>query len=180
MLRKILNILKKASNKSFLASNFGLKSPQRHMSIFPGVELGASKDDMVEKSECIFLFLYNLIFQPYHLSSPQLNSGRIDICPRGLFCPKFGAEKLLLDAFFGILRIFASVQPKSECTFSFLYNLIFKPYHLSSPLAPLRGRQTYAPAGFFVQNLMPKIFYLKLFFGIVRILTTVRYYHRNE
>ncbi len=33
------------------------------------MELGGSKDDMVEESECIFVFLYNLIFQPYFLSS---------------------------------------------------------------------------------------------------------------
>ncbi len=52
---------------------------------------------------------------------------------------------------------------KSECIFSFLYNLIFKPYHLSNPLAPLQRRWTYALADFFVQNSMLKNFYLKLF-----------------
>ncbi len=99
----------------------------------PGVELWGSKDDIVGKSECIFPFLYNLIFKPYHLSSPLASLQReMDICPRRLFCPKFDAEKLFFEAFLGKLRIFGSVQPKSECNFSFLYNLIFKPYHLSS------------------------------------------------
>ncbi len=66
-LRKILIIPKKASNKSFSASNFGQKSPRRYMSIFPP----EWSDDMVEKSECIFPYLYNLIFKPYHVSRPQ-------------------------------------------------------------------------------------------------------------
>ncbi len=91
----------------------------------PWLELWASKDDTVEKSECIFPFLYNLIFKPYHLSSPLAPfQGEIDICPCGLFCPKFDAEKLLFKPFFEITRIFGSVQPKSECNFPFLYNLI--------------------------------------------------------
>ncbi len=100
----------------------------------PRMELGDSKDDMLEKSECIFPFLYNLIFKPYHLSSPLAPLQKeMDICLQWLFCPKFDAEKLLFEAILGILCIFRSVQPKSECNFPFLYNLIFKPYHLSSP-----------------------------------------------
>ncbi len=59
-----------------------------------------------------------------------------------------------------LVTIFGSVQPKSECNFSFLYNLIFQPYHLSSPLALLRA--------------MPKKFYLKLFFGIMCIFGSVQ------
>ncbi len=57
-----------------------------------------------------FAFLYNLIFKPYPLSSPLAPLGRgIDICPRGLFCPKFNAKKLLFEAFFGIVRILTTV-----------------------------------------------------------------------
>ncbi len=37
--------------------------------------------------------------------------GEIDICARRLFCRKFNAEQLLLEAFFHIIRIFVSVQP---------------------------------------------------------------------
>ncbi len=101
------------------------------------VELGGLKDDVVEKNKCIFPFLYNLIFKPYPSSPLPPLWGEIDIRPRRLPCLKFDAEKLLFEAFFGILRIFGSVQPKGECTFVFLYNLIFKPYHLSATLAPL-------------------------------------------
>ncbi len=63
---------------------------------------------MVEKSECIFPFLNNLIFKPYHLSShlTPLQGGGIDIGPRWLFCPKFDAEKLLFEAFFLELCVF--------------------------------------------------------------------------
>ncbi len=98
------------------------------------------------ESECNFPFLYNLIFKPYHISRPLATlRGKIDICPRALSCPKFDAEKLLFEAFFGIMLIFASVQSKSECNFPFLYNLIFQPYHLSSPLALLQGEIDICP-----------------------------------
>ncbi len=90
------------------------------------------------KSECNFPFLYNLIFQLYHVSSPLTPlREEIDICSCGRFCPKFDAKKLSFEAFLGKMRIFGSVQPKRECNFPFLYNLIFKPYHLSRALAPL-------------------------------------------
>ncbi len=45
MLPKIRIIPKKASNKSFLASDFGQKRPRGHMSISPRVEVEDSKDD---------------------------------------------------------------------------------------------------------------------------------------
>ncbi len=72
--------------------------------------------------------VYNLIFKPYHLSSPlaPLWGGEIVICPRRLFCPKFYVKKLLFEAFFRIMCIFDSAQPKSECNFPFLYDLIFQ------------------------------------------------------
>ncbi len=53
--------------------------------------------------------------------------------PSWTFLSEIDAEKLLFEVFLGILPIFGSVQPKSECIFPFLYNLIFKQYHLSSP-----------------------------------------------
>ncbi len=40
--------------------------------------------------------------------------------PSRPFYMKFDAEKLLFEAFFGIMRIFGSVYPKSECNFPFL------------------------------------------------------------
>ncbi len=58
MLPKTRIISKKGSNKSFLASNFGQKSPPGHMSISPRVELGGSKDmvyilNCIETENCI-------------------------------------------------------------------------------------------------------------------------------
>ncbi len=62
------------------------------------------------KSECNFLFLYQLIFKPYHLSSPLTPLwGVMNICPRGLFCPKFDAEKLVFEAFFSEYSVFLAV-----------------------------------------------------------------------
>ncbi len=121
--------------------------------MFPRSGARASKDATVEKSECIFSFLYNLIFKPYHLSSPPLPlQGEIDICPRELFCPEFDAEKLLFEPFFGIMHIFGSVQPKNECDFLFLYNVIFKPYLLST-LAPLQLRDRHMPSWTFLYEI---------------------------
>ncbi len=42
------------------------------------------------------------------------------ICPRGLLCLKFDAEKLSFKAFFRIMRIFGSVEPKSESLLFFI------------------------------------------------------------
>ncbi len=77
------------------------------------------------KSECNFSFLYNLLFQLYHLSrllAPLREE--IDVYPRGLSCPKFDAEKLLFEAFFGIMGIFGSVQPKVSAIFRFCTKII--------------------------------------------------------
>ncbi len=66
----------------------------------PGVKLGASKEDMVEKSECIFLFLYNLIFQPYRLWSPQFHSGGDRHMPSWTFLSKIRYQKTFIWTFF--------------------------------------------------------------------------------
>ncbi len=95
--------------------------------------------------------------------APRSTPGEDRHIPWRTFCPKFDAEKLLFEAFFGIMRIFSIVQPKSECNFPFLYTSIFKSHHFSSPLAPLWGEIDICPHGLFVRNSMPKNFYLKLF-----------------
>ncbi len=56
--------------------------------------------------------------------------------PPGLFCPKFHAEKLLFDAFLGIMRNFGSVQPKSESLLFFILSrsnciLVLSYFHYS-------------------------------------------------
>ncbi len=130
------------------------------------------------KSECIFPFLYNFIFKPYHRSSSLAPFQEGDThMPSQTFCPKFDGEKLLFEAFFWdnayfffeIMHIFGSIQPKSECIFPFLYNFIFKPYRLSSPLALLRGEDTHTPS----QNFFPKFdtekLLFEIFFGTMRI-----------
>ncbi len=61
-----------------------------------------------------------------------------------------------------------------------LYNLIFQPYHLLSPLAPLLGEIDIRPRWPFCPKFDAEKLLFKAFFGIVRILTTVRYYHRNK
>ncbi len=51
------------------------------------------------------------------------------------------------------MRLFGSVQHKSECTFPFLYNLIFQPCHLLSPLAPLQGGDRHMPSQTFLHEI---------------------------
>ncbi len=81
---------------------------------------------------------YIHFFQPYHLSRPLAPlQGEIDMCP------KFDAEELLFEAFFGIMHIFGSVHPKSECNFLFLYNLILNRSSFEPPNSTPGGdRQT--------------------------------------
>ncbi len=125
-----------------------------------------------------FPFLYNLIFQPYHLlSSLAPLEGGIDIYPRGLFCLKFDAEKLLFEPFFGIAHIFSSIQPKSECILPFLYNFIFKPYHLSSRLAPLQGEIHICTRGLFCPKFEADKLLLEAFCYMWTYCTTC--YHRG-
>ncbi len=62
------------------------------------------------------------------------------------------------------MRIFGSIQPKSECNFPFLYNLIFKPCHLSSPLTPLWGKIDIYPHGLFCPKFDSENFLFEDFF----------------
>ncbi len=111
----------------------------------------------------------------YHLSSrlPPLQ-GEMDIYPNGLFCPKFDAKKVLFETFFGIMHIFGSVSPKMNAIFPFLCNLIFRPYHLSSPLAPLRGEIDIYPKGLFCPKSDTEKLLFEAFFGIMRIFGSVQ------
>ncbi len=100
------------------------------------------------ESECIFPFQYKIVFQPYPSFKPPSSTPGEDIA-RELFCQKFDAEKLLFEAFLIIMSIFYSIPPTSECIFPLLSNLKFKPYHLSSPLAPLWGGIDLCACGLF-------------------------------
>ncbi len=142
---------------------------------FLGWRLPKIQYALSQKRVQIKVVLYNFIFKPYHLLSPLAPlQGEIDICPRKLFCPKFDAEKLLFEAFFGIMHIFGSIQPKNGCIFPLLYNFIFKLYHRSSHLAPLRDEMHICPRGLFCPNSMQNNFYFEAFFGIMRIFGSIQ------
>ncbi len=99
-----------------MLKNFYLKLFFGKMRIFGSVQ---------PKSECNFLFLHNLIFQLYYLPSSQAPTpGGDRHMPSWTFLSKLRCQKLLFEAFFGIMCIFGSVQPKSECNFLFLYKNI--------------------------------------------------------
>ncbi len=46
-------------------------------------------------------------------------------------CEVLDAQQLLFEAFSHIMRIFSSVQPQTESTFPFQYNIIFETYQSS-------------------------------------------------
>ncbi len=48
---------------------------------------------------------------------------------------EFNAEQLLFEAFSHIMRIFGSVEPQTESTFPFHYNIIFETYQFLEPLS---------------------------------------------
>ncbi len=123
--QKLALLQKKAPYKSFSASNFIQKSPPGHISTSSWSGARGSKDDMVEILNC----------------TEMENEKK--------FC-----EQLLFVAFFGIMCILGSVQPKMNvffhfCTISYLNQIIFRAPQLHSI-----GRQRYALADFFVGNSM--------------------------
>ncbi len=64
-----------------------------------------------------------------NLSSPVAQLlGEVDICAYWLFLTKFNSEQLLFEQFFDIIGNFDRVQPESESTFLFQYNIIFETY----------------------------------------------------
>ncbi len=73
-----------------------------------------------------------LVFVHYNISKmeifpvPSSTLGEIDMCPHGLFCMDFNVEQLLFQYFFDVMRIFGSIEPQTESTFSFLYIIIFQ------------------------------------------------------
>ncbi len=78
-------------------------------------------------------------FQPYHLLSPLAPlHGEIGICPCDFFVWNSMPKNFYFEAFFGIVCIFSSILPKSECNFLFLnknIKHIIIVYHPSSQLA---------------------------------------------
>ncbi len=88
---------------------------------------------------------------------------------------KFDAYKPLFELFFGIMCIFGSIQPKSECNFPFLYNLIFKPYyHLSRPLPPLWEKIDIYPHRLFCPKFDAENLLFEVYFGILCIFSSVQ------
>ncbi len=124
---------KKSSNKSFSASNFIQKSPRGHVFIFPlpRVELEGVKDAMVEILNCTETEKY-IHFWAERCRRDALFQKKLQI---KVFWHRISFKKVCKGIWVKLWD--CSVQPKSECIFPFLYNVIFQPYHLSSPLAPL-------------------------------------------
>ncbi len=133
---KLLIISKRASNKSCWELNFYEKHSGRTYLSPPGVDLEATQKWMQ------FPFLYKLITNPYHLSSPLAPLWGETYAFTDFFF-EIRCRKTFIWSFFGIWHIFGSVQPKSEYIFPFLYNLIFQlntgDNHVSSPVAIKNG-----------------------------------------
>ncbi len=84
--------------------------------------------------------------------------------PLWTFLSKIQCRKTLIWSFFGYNAYLWQRSAQSECIFTLVYNFIFKPYHLSSQLAPLQGEIHLCPRGLFCPKFVVKNFYLKLFF----------------
>ncbi len=64
-------------------------------------------------------------------------------------CAEFNAQQLLFEAFSHIMRIFGSIEPQTESTFPFQYNIIFKTYQsLESLSSTLDGGRHTRPLTF--------------------------------
>ncbi len=74
-----------------------------------------------------FSFQYTAIFETYQfLEPPSSTPGGIDMCAHGIFCTEFNAQLPLYgEAFSRTVHIFGSVEPQTESTFPFEYNVIY-------------------------------------------------------
>ncbi len=71
---------------------------------------------------------------------------------------------LLFETFFDVMRIFSSIQPKSECNLPFPYGIIFQTcQYFEPPCSTLGGDKHMRPRNL-LWNSTPNNFYLKPFF----------------
>ncbi len=112
-----------------------------------------------------------------HVSSPLATlRGRQTYALRDFFIQNLISYNFYLKLFFMGCVFLAALSPKQNvfCCFSTLY---FNHIHLSSPLAPLRRKQTYALTDFFIQNSILYNFYLKFFLMGCVFLVSAFYLH---
>ncbi len=184
LLPKIRIISKNASSKSCWALNFVQKNLWAYTSISP--RSGAApkivifwniimfKNGTVDSlwgstQRCQKYTLYPKIILPIKVVrhwilykkvsrrtrlSPPPQSGAMGLCT------EFNAQRLLFEAFSHIMCIFGSLEPQSESTFPFQYNIIFETYQSLEPLtSTLEGGRHVHPLIFFVQNSLLNHFY---------------------
>ncbi len=107
-----------------------------------------------------FVFLYIIKVQTYWSSEvSSFTRGGNKHIPRALLCKKFNSEQPLSEAFFDVIRIFGSIEPKSESNFPFLYISNIS----SEPLAPFLGEIDICACAIFVRNSILNNHHLKLF-----------------
>ncbi len=79
------------------------------------------------ESESTSQFQYIIIFQRLQsFKAPSSTPGDMDICADWFFCIKFNSQQLLFEQFLDIVGNFGSVQPESESTFPFQWNIMFR------------------------------------------------------
>ncbi len=153
MLPKICITSKKGLNKSCSELNFVQKSPW-DMSISPTSGVGRLQRSVHLKS-------YNVQKQ----KSPQDPLPvETDICAYWLFCTKFKSEQLSFEASFDVMRIFGSVDPKSESNFPFLYIIRFQIYWSLELPSSTRGGDRHMRLGTFLYKIQFRTTFILSFF----------------
>ncbi len=127
-LPKIHIIWENASNKSCRALNSVQKSQRARTFIIP--KRGARGLQRLTPLK------YCNVSKLTIFGAPSSTYGKIDACSHWLFCTEFNARQLLFEAFSQIMRIFDSIEPESESTFPFQYNIIFETNQSLENLAP--------------------------------------------
>ncbi len=86
---------------------------------------------------------------------------------------EFNAQQVLFEVFSHILRIFDSVEPQTESTFPFQYNIIFETYQsLEPPTSTLDGGIHLHPALFCMEFKTERLLF-EPFLDIMRIFGSI-------
>ncbi len=74
-----------------------------------------------------FPFQFNIIFETYQSFDPHsFNPGGDRHVRPLLFCMEFNSQQLLFEQIFDIVGNIGSIQPESDSTFPFQYNIMFR------------------------------------------------------
>ncbi len=107
----------------------------------------------------------------------SLNCGnfyRTTYMPFWTFLSKIRCRKTYLKLFLGLCVFLAAFSPKGECIFPLMYNVIFKPCHLSRPLAPLCGEIHTYPRELFCLKFDVEKLLFEVFLGVMHIFSSVQ------